>query len=73
LYFKERQFASLERSELFGFIDFISNCGGLMGLFMGISLLSFVEIFYYFLYLIYQLVKNYKVTDNRVYDLKARQ
>ncbi len=45
--FKETKFMTLLRSERYGFIDFISNCGGLMGLFMGISILSIVEIFYY--------------------------
>ncbi len=29
--FKETQFMTLMRSERYGFIDFISNCGGLMG------------------------------------------
>ena len=28
--------------------EFISNCGGLLGLFMGISVLSIVEMVYYF-------------------------
>lgn len=28
--------------------DFVAACGGLIGLFMGISLLSIVEFFYYF-------------------------
>ncbi len=30
--FKETQFMTLMRSERYGFIDFISNCGGLMGI-----------------------------------------
>jgi acid-sensing ion channel, other len=38
----------LERSTVKGPTEFIAECGGLLGLFMGISLLSFVEIFYYF-------------------------
>jgi hypothetical protein len=43
-----------------------------MGLFMGISILSFVEIVHYFLYFIYQLVCNFdfRRQDNRVYSLK---
>jgi hypothetical protein len=31
--FKENQFLTIRRSERYGFIDFISNRGGLMGLF----------------------------------------
>ncbi|XP_059608072.1 pickpocket protein 28-like [Phlebotomus argentipes] len=47
LFFKEDQFISLRRGELFGKTDFVANCGGLLGLFMGVSLLSIVEIFYF--------------------------
>lgn len=28
--------------------EFISSCGGLLGLFMGISVLSIIELFYFF-------------------------
>lgn len=28
-------------------LDFIANCGGLLGLFVGFSFLSFVELIYY--------------------------
>ncbi|GAB0099612.1 pickpocket protein 28 [Sergentomyia squamirostris] len=47
LFFKEDQFISLRRGELFGKTDFVANCGGLLGLFMGVSLLSIVEIIYF--------------------------
>lgn len=47
LFFKEDQFIALKRAELFGITDFIANCGGLLGLFMGVSLLSIVEIIYF--------------------------
>ncbi|GBP43268.1 Pickpocket protein 28 [Eumeta japonica] len=46
--FKDSQFSSLSRSELFGLTDFMANCGGLLGLFLGFSFLSIVEILYYF-------------------------
>jgi hypothetical protein len=46
--FKETQFMATKRAELYGQTDFIANCGGLLGLFMGISFLSFVELIYYF-------------------------
>ncbi|XP_052892633.1 pickpocket protein 28-like [Anopheles moucheti] len=48
LYYKEPQFISIKRNQLFGLNDFIANCGGILGLFMGVSLLSIVEILYYF-------------------------
>ncbi|XP_061709461.1 pickpocket protein 28-like [Cydia pomonella] len=46
--YKESHFTSLRRSELFGATDFLANCGGLLGLFLGFSFLSLVEIFYFF-------------------------
>ncbi|XP_035900497.1 pickpocket protein 28-like [Anopheles stephensi] len=48
IYYKEAQFISIKRNQLFGLNDFIANCGGILGLFMGVSLLSIVEILYYF-------------------------
>ncbi|XP_073941207.1 pickpocket protein 28-like [Choristoneura fumiferana] len=47
MYFKEPQFVSMRRSELFGLTDFLANCGGLLGLFLGFSFLSLIEIFYF--------------------------
>ena len=34
IYFKDNNFIALKRSELYGLTDFLSNCGGLLGLFM---------------------------------------
>lgn len=47
IYFKDTEFITLKRSELYGPTDFLANCGGLLGLFMGVSLLSIVEVTYY--------------------------
>lgn len=47
IFFREKQFITSKRSELYGRTDFLANCGGLLGLFMGVSLLSFVEIIYH--------------------------
>ncbi|XP_031638214.1 pickpocket protein 28-like [Contarinia nasturtii] len=48
IFFKEHQFITSKRSELYGLTDFMANCGGLLGLFMGVSMLSIVEVIYYF-------------------------
>ncbi|KAJ3655391.1 hypothetical protein Zmor_014523 [Zophobas morio] len=48
IFFKREQFMALERAELYSVFDFISNFGGLLGLFIGFSLLSLVEILYFF-------------------------
>lgn len=47
IFFKEAQFITSKRSELYGPTDFLANCGGLLGLFMGVSLLSFIELAYF--------------------------
>ncbi|KAF5296272.1 hypothetical protein FQR65_LT10267 [Abscondita terminalis] len=46
-YFTDSQFTRNTKSELYGFSEFLSNTGGLLGLFLGFSALSVVEIFYY--------------------------
>ncbi|XP_061512606.1 pickpocket protein 28-like [Anopheles gambiae] len=48
IYFKESYFITSKRSELYGWVDFLANCGGLLGLFMGVSILSLLEICYFF-------------------------
>ncbi|KRF94123.1 pickpocket protein 28 [Drosophila mojavensis] len=48
IYFKQNQFITSKRSELYGVTDFLANCGGIFGLFMGFSILSLVEVVYYF-------------------------
>jgi hypothetical protein len=48
VYFKETQFITSKRSELYGQTDFFGNCGGLLGLFLGVSVISLLEIVYFF-------------------------
>ncbi|XP_055843606.1 pickpocket protein 28-like [Episyrphus balteatus] len=48
IHFKDHQFNGLKRSELYSTTDLIANCGGLLGLFMGVSILSMVEFVYFF-------------------------
>jgi acid-sensing ion channel, other len=45
--FKEDQVITLKRSELYKSTDFLANCGGLLGLFLGVSFMSILEIFYF--------------------------
>ncbi|XP_055846694.1 pickpocket protein 28-like [Episyrphus balteatus] len=46
--FEEDVVNGLIRTELYSITDFIANCGGLLGLFMGVSILSLVELVYFF-------------------------
>ncbi|KAL1488811.1 hypothetical protein ABEB36_014607 [Hypothenemus hampei] len=47
IFFKEQQFITSERNELYGETDFLANCGGILGLFTGFSFLSIVEVVYF--------------------------
>lgn len=45
--FDDQQVNTLKRSESYTIANFLSNCGGLLGLFLGVSVLSIVELIYY--------------------------
>lgn len=45
--FRTEGFIPVVRRELYGTTDLLANAGGLLGLFMGISILSLVEILYF--------------------------
>ncbi|KAK4873974.1 hypothetical protein RN001_013334 [Aquatica leii] len=47
VYYKNLQFMTSERHELYGVVDFLANCGGLFGLLCGLSFTSIMEIVYY--------------------------
>ncbi|KAK9875817.1 hypothetical protein WA026_009604 [Henosepilachna vigintioctopunctata] len=55
IFFKASQFLLTERSELYGIATFLSNAGGILGLFLGFSLFSLIEIVYF---LTLRLVEN---------------
>ena len=48
IYFKQLHYMQQERRERFTGLELLGNIGGLMGLCMGVSLLSGVEIIYFF-------------------------
>ncbi|CAO1385548.1 unnamed protein product [Diamesa serratosioi] len=47
IYFVDNAFGGFTKSELIGFTEFLSNTGGLLGLFMGFSVISLIEIIYF--------------------------
>ncbi|XP_032675500.1 pickpocket protein 28-like [Odontomachus brunneus] len=47
IFFVDSQFTKYVKTELFGFTEFLSSTGGLLGLFLGFSFLSFMEIVYF--------------------------
>lgn len=47
IYYEQNFFRSNTKEELIGFTEFLSNTGGLLGLFLGFSVVSLIEIFYF--------------------------
>jgi len=47
IYFKENHFTASHRSELYGTAKFLAKCGGILGLCLGVSVLSCFEIVYF--------------------------
>lgn len=68
IYFKEAFFSRLKRYEMYGWSEFLSNCGGTLGLFLGCSICSIIEIIYhlvlYFLHKCCRDEKTFKVDSN---------
>lgn len=58
VFFKNNEFVPLKRFQLYGTVDFLANVGGLLGLFVGVSVLSIVEIFYYFILRLACIIRN---------------
>lgn len=48
IFFKTHEVTTLKRSEMYKLSDFLAIGGGLLGLFLGVSLLSIVELIYFF-------------------------
>ncbi|KAK9888760.1 hypothetical protein WA026_000985 [Henosepilachna vigintioctopunctata] len=46
-FFEHGKFSKQVKSEVFGFTDVVSSCGGLLSLFVGFSLLSLIEFVYF--------------------------
>ncbi|XP_059052635.1 pickpocket protein 28-like [Achroia grisella] len=69
IFFKEPQFITSRRSELYGQTDFLANCGGLLGLFMGFSILSLAEIIYFLTIRLFCVIWNRRRSTKHESDL----
>ncbi len=47
MFFEEDNFVQVKRTELYGILALFSNIGGLLGLCMGVSAISFIEVIYF--------------------------
>lgn len=69
--FKDEQFFASRRSEIYDITDFIAECGGILGLFMGISILSVIEMLYFStLRLGCSILKRNRIKKRRLRQLK---
>lgn len=67
--FKGKNVDALRRTEVYTFTNFLAICGGLLGLFLGISALSIVEFIYYATLRLFLIIRN---SGNRVIPFKRR-
>lgn len=73
IFFKDSQFLTSQRSELVGLNDFVSSCGGLLGLFMGVSILSIVELAYYASLRLFCSMRSLRMDEKRETKPKLKQ
>lgn len=64
IYFDELKYTLMAEKELNQFVDLIASIGGALGLFLGMSLLSFIEIVEIIIEVVYVLIKGNKVYLN---------
>lgn len=67
--FKRAQILALKRSPFYQLSDFIANVGGLLGLFIGMSLLSVVEVFYFLTLHLIDKCRRQKTNDEVVSEV----
>lgn len=65
IFFRDHEVVTLKRSERYTFTDFLAICGGLCGLFLGVSALSIIEFLYYSTLRLYWTLRQWK-TQNAV-------
>lgn len=66
VYYKDLQYTHITQQAKTQFIDLISNIGGIFGLFLGISFLSFAELIEVLFYFICFLFLKFKINKTRV-------
>lgn len=65
IYYEQNFVRSNSKEELIGFTEFLSNTGGLLGLFLGFSVVSLIEIIYFLTFRPYCAQKKQNDNKNR--------
>jgi hypothetical protein len=68
-YFGSDEYTAVKLYKTYDTVSFLSNCGGILGLFLGISALSVVEVFYFFVIRVIGDVVRGLRRNTRVYPL----
>lgn len=71
IFFRDQQVTLLKRIEVYSYTDFMAVCGGLLGLFLGVSVLSIVEFLYYSTLRLYWTLRRWK-SESIIVPLNSR-
>ena len=75
VFYDRLSFTEITEKPSFPFVDLVSNVGGTFGLFLGISLLSFleiVEIIYVMLLIFFKKSRNDKISSTKFWKLSLK-
>lgn len=73
IFFVDNSYGGFTKSELIGFTEFLSNTGGLLGLFMGFSVISLIEIIYFLSLRPYCASKRSDLSQQEQQQLQVKQ
>uniref|UniRef100_A0A182VZA7 Pickpocket n=1 Tax=Anopheles minimus TaxID=112268 RepID=A0A182VZA7_9DIPT len=71
IFVKDTYYRSFTKGELVGFTDFLSNVGGLLGLFLGFSIISLIEVIYYMTLRPYCARRKQKRTNGKEHNVES--
>ena len=69
MFFKDSEFIATRKYLSYGIGDFLANFGGLIGLFIGASVLSYYEVIYFFALRMFKNMVTYFKTKSNVVDI----
>lgn len=69
IFFRDQEVVTIQRMALYTYTDFLAVCGGLLGLFLGASVLSIIEFIYYSTLRLYWTLRRLK-SNNAVVPIK---
>lgn len=64
IYFRVYEVDTWMRSEMYTTANFLALCGGILGLFLGVSVLSIIEFFYFSTLRLYLTLRQWKDDHN---------